>query len=64
MRGSDPGVKKVHAKTGKAQKIQNSPEHCFIYNDDVKGAPVPDKLDRMWYINLTKKRLEDFGCTV
>lgn len=64
VRGSDPGVKKVHAKTGKAQKIQNSPEHCFIYNDDVKGAPVPDKLDRMWYINLTKKRLEDFGCTV
>lgn len=60
-RASDPGVKKVHATTRKAAKIANSPEHCFIYNDNVKGVTVPDHLDRQWYINLAKKRLSDFG---
>ena len=60
---SDPGVKKVHAVKKNAAKIQNSPEHCFIFNDDVKGVSVPDKLDRQWYINLANKRLEDFGVT-
>ena len=58
----DPGVKKVHKQTKKAQKIQNSPEHCMIYNDEVNGVKCPKKLDKQWYINLTKKRLEDFGC--
>lgn len=58
---SDPGVKKVHAVNKNAAKIQNSPEHCFIFNDDVKGVSVPDRLDRQWYINLANKRLEDFG---
>lgn len=58
---SDPGVKKVHATRKTVAKLTNSPEHCFIYNDDVKGVPVPDKLDRQWYIDFTNKRLSDFG---
>lgn len=61
---SDPGVKKVHAERHTAAKLTNSPEHCFIFNDDVKGVPVPAKLDRQWYINLAKKRLSDFGVTL
>lgn len=60
-RPTDPGVKKIHAKTGKPAKLTNSPEHCFIWNDDVKGVPVPEKLDREWYIAVAKKRLADFG---
>lgn len=58
---NDPGVKKVKASNGRLEKLQNSPEHCFIYNDDVKDVRVPDKLDRQWYINFANKRLEDFG---
>lgn len=58
---ADPGVKKVHATRKTAAKLTNSPEHCFIWNDAVKGVPVPDKLDREWYINFAKKRLGDFG---
>ena len=58
---SDPGVKKVHATTKRTAKLQNSPEHCFIWNDDVKGVSVPDKLDREWYISFARKRLSDFG---
>ena len=60
----DPGVKKVHKETGRAAKMQNSPEHCFIYNDSVKDVKAPKKLDKSWYVNLTKKRLEDFGCRI
>lgn len=58
---ADPGVKKVHAVRKTTAKLTNSPEHCFIFNDDVKGVPVPDKLDRQWYINFANKRLSDFG---
>ena len=43
---ADLGVKKVHAATGKAAKLQNSPEHCFIFNDEVNGVAVPAKLDK------------------
>ncbi len=58
---ADPGVKKVHAVRKTTAKLTNSPEHCFIFNDDVKGVSVPDRLDKQWYINLANKRLADFG---
>lgn len=58
---ADPGVKKVHAVRKTTAKLTNSPEHCFIFNDDVKGVPVLDKLDRQWYIDFANKRLSDFG---
>lgn len=58
---ADPGVKKVHAVRKTTAKLTNSPEHCFIFNGDVKGVPVPDKLDRQWYIDFANKRLSDFG---
>lgn len=58
---NDKGVTKVHATTGRPAKIPNSPENCFIYNDEVNGVKVPDKLDREFYINMANKRLKDFG---
>lgn len=57
----DPGVTKVSERTGKPAKISNSPEHCFIYNEEVNDVKVPNKLDKTWYINLAIKRLNDFG---
>lgn len=42
-------------------KFGNTPDHCFIFNDDLNGVPIPAKLDRQYYIDLAKKRLEDFG---
>lgn len=57
----DAGVQKVHTTTGRPAKISNSPEHCFMVNDDVNGVKVPSKLDKQWYINLALKRLNDFG---
>ena len=55
------GVKKISIRTGKPEKITNSPEHCFVYNDSVNGVRCPSDLDKQWYINFAKKRLHDFG---
>lgn len=42
-------------------KFQNCPEHCFIYNKEVNGIPMSDKVDKQWYVRFARKRLEDFG---
>lgn len=57
----DAGVTKVSVRTGRPAKVQNSPEHCFIWNDSVNGVKCPSKLDKSWYINLAERRLKDFG---
>lgn len=57
----DPGIYK-QKEDGKPEKFANTPEHCFIVNEDVNGMEVPKKLDRAWYINMAKARLADkFG---
>lgn len=57
---NDPGVFKVKKETGKAEKIAGTPEHCFIDNGNVIDKKVPEKLDKDWYINEAKKRINDF----
>lgn len=56
-------IGKVKDKNGKEaiEKFANTPEHCFIFNDDVNGVEVPDDLDKQYYIDIAKKRLEAFG---
>lgn len=46
------------------KKFGNTPDHCFIYNDDANGVKCPAKLDKSWYINEAKKRLAAFGVIV
>lgn len=41
-------------------KFGNTPDKCFIYNDDLKDVGMPDKLDRQWYVDLANKRIKDF----
>ncbi|MFS1518610.1 hypothetical protein V1503_19415 [Bacillus sp. SCS-151] len=43
-----------------AEKIGNTPERCFIDNDDVKEKKVPEYLDNEYYIEMAKKRINDF----
>lgn len=45
----------------KGEKFGNTPDHCFICNDDVCSVKVPKNLDKNWYIDLAKKRLKQFG---
>ena len=60
---SDGRLLKVKKKeTGMiGEKFANTPESCFIFNDDVTDVKVPAKLDKQWYIDLAHKRLNDFG---
>ena len=60
-RPGDEGIKKVSIRTGKPEKIASSPEHCFIYNDDMNGVKCPSYLNKEWYISLARKRLNDYG---
>ena len=58
-RASDLPVMKV--KFGRnPEKIANTPDRMFIDNDNILDKPIPDYLDRKWYIDLAKKRLDDF----
>lgn len=41
-------------------KIGNTPEKCFILNEDINGAEIPRKLNKNWYIEMAKKRVSDF----
>ena len=59
----DGAMGKIKVKNGKyvAEKFANTPDHCFIRNEDVNGVPVPEELDKQYYVEVTKKRLEQFG---
>ena len=43
------------------KKFGGTADKCFILNDDLNGIPIPKKLDYLWYIDLARKRLGDFG---
>lgn len=60
----DSSIYKVKEEGGRLEKFGNTPEHCFIYNEDVNDKKTPDNLDKQWYIALAEKRLRDFGITV
>ncbi len=55
---------KKKASTGSFEKVQNCPEHSFMFNDSVNGVKVPDKLDKQWYVTKAEERLKDFGINV
>lgn len=48
---------KVKAVDGSKAKIENLPEHCIIDNENQLSI---DDIDKEFYINLAKKRLNDF----
>ena len=60
-RPEDGDLKKLSVRTQKYEKVASSPERCFLWNDSVEGVPVPDYLDRQFYIDMAKKRLSDYG---
>ena len=61
---SDPGdgtIFKIKTPGANPEKFADTPEKCFIDNGSMSGVKVPEKLDRQWYVDLTYKRLEQFG---
>ena len=66
-RDSDTPLYKVKDKPQKdgtikevPEKFASCPEHCFIDNSEVAGKPVPDYLNRDWYIAEAKERIKGF----
>ena len=63
---SKGGLFKVSGKIIKGreknpEQFANTPEHCFIINDDVTDRPIPAELDKGYYIQWIYDRLKDFG---
>ena len=58
---NDGGLYKLHKNKTKPDKFPSTPVNCFIDNDDVNGKSVPDKLDRQFYINMAKERVQGYG---
>ena len=51
----------VKGREKNPEKFANTPDHCFIINGDVTSLPIPDELDRQYYIDMIYERLADFG---
>lgn len=58
---NDEGLFKVHVNKSKPDKLEGTPERCFLFNECVEGIKCLPKLDKRWYIDTAKKRLYDFG---
>ncbi|AQR98133.1 hypothetical protein [Clostridium saccharoperbutylacetonicum] len=41
-------------------KIANTPEQCFIVNENIESAATPRKLNKQWYVDIANKRINDF----
>jgi len=56
---------KAEKAFGNNDKFGNTPEHLFIYNGDIStpfaAGEILKQLDKLWYVNEAKKRLEKFG---
>lgn len=58
---SDTYIGKCKCEGATIEKFANTCDKVFIFNDEVNGVEIPEKLDKTWYINLAKKRIADFG---
>lgn len=62
---NDGCIGKCKSEGATIEKFADTPEHCFIFNGDVNGKKIPDKLDLDWYVNLAKDRIHDkFGIEI
>jgi len=58
---NDKGIFKVHNETNTKAKIEMTPEHCFIINEDIMDMKIPNQhLDKNWYIELGERRVKEF----
>lgn len=61
LMAADTYIGKCKERGATIEKFGNTPENCFIENGDINGKKVPPKLDKQWYINLAKERLNQYG---
>lgn len=58
---NDKGVFKLKSLDKNPEKFANTSDSCFINNENINGKKVPQYLDKTWYIDATKERLQQFG---
>lgn len=53
---------KKSKEIGVLDKVEGTPEHVLIYNEDIRGKKIGelDDIDYEWYIAEAKKRIDDF----
>lgn len=61
-RQSDGSIYKLKIEKGvkSYEQFANTPTHLFIDNEDVHDKSIPEYLDKEYYINETKKRIDMF----
>lgn len=57
-RTSDKSIYKL--KQCNPFKIANTPDKCFIMNENINGALTPRALNKSFYIDMANKRINDF----
>lgn len=60
-KGNEGMIYKCGGIRGSKEKFANTPNNCFIFNDNVIGVKCPPNLDKNWYIELARERLRQFG---
>ena len=61
----DTYIGKCRSKESTIEKFADTPQNCFINNEDVNGVEVDSNLDKKWYIALAEKRIEEkFGISL
>lgn len=58
---SDTYIGRCKTEGATIEKFANTPDHCFIWNDEVNGVGIVKNLDKRWYSDLAEKRIADFG---
>lgn len=61
---NDTYIGKCKVKGATIEKFANTPQCCFVENGDIKNMMVPKKLNKQWYIDLTKERLSQYGVKI
>lgn len=60
----DTYIGKCKSKGATIEKFGNTPDHCFVDNDNVNEKKAPYRLDKRWYIELAKERLRQYGVDI
>ena len=60
----DTYLGKCKSKGATIEKFGNCPDRCFIDNGNINEKEVPNNLDKQWYIDLTRERLQQYGVAI
>ena len=57
----DTYIGKCKREGATIEKFGDTPDRCFLDNEDVKNKKVPKDLDKQWYIDMAYHRLKQYG---